>query len=476
VRIGIRFKLISSFILIIIIPIIVVIIVGNYIGLKYKNDPQLTEDLNTYISVPQVAITLIGNNFSKISDYNEFYTVLEPVIIKNEIDITVTDLNGLVLFDSKDKTASDRHIIKKIKLRETFNIGVNGSFGETVSTYNIIVADIKVGYAEITFKNNSKPQAALNKVFFFLILIIGSLIATFILCAILFTWLISRSILVPLKELNIAAENIMNGNLNFEIKYKKKNEMGRFNATFNMMRLKLKESLEKQACIENSRKELIASISHDLRTPITSIKGYVEGLQDGIVHDKEKYERYLSVIKEKSDKLDKLIDDLFQFSQLELGKMSMEFLEQDSNEMLEAIVNPIEMEFKDDQIRLFAQKPFASKRIIADKNRIAQVFDNILSNARRYVGKDGEIKINAVNEGKFIKIVIKDTGAGISHEDLPYIFDRFYRGEKSRSREFGGTGLGLAICKQIIEDHGGKIWVQSEIGKGTMFYFTLPVL
>ena len=312
--------------------------------------------------------------------------------------------------------------------------------------------------------------------YIYTIILIASLVLPFVLCAILFTWLISRSILIPLEELNNATDNITNGNLDFKIKYKKNDEMGQFCGAFEIMRAKLKESLEKQAAYENSRKELISSISHDLRTPMTSIKGYVEGLQDGIVHDKEKYDRYIAVIKDKTEKLDKLIDDLFQFSQLELGHLGMEYREQDSKKMLDTIVNPIEMELIDTAVKLSVDRPFPSAIVNADISRISQVFDNIINNAKKYAGENIEIKIKANIEANFIKIIIEDNGIGISYEDVPYIFERFYRGEKSRSREFGGAGLGLAICKQIVEDHGGKIWVQSKQGKGTAVYFTLPIL
>ncbi len=150
---------------------------------------------------------------------------------------------------------------------------------------------------------------------------------------VLFTWLISKSILVPLKNLNEATESISAGNLDFQLSYKKDNELGRLCAAFDTMRVKLKESLEKQAAYEKSRKELVADISHDLRTPISSIKGYVEGLQDGMAKDPQMFQRYLTVIQDKTHKLDRLIDDLFQYSQMELGKLSMDFSKQDSEEI-----------------------------------------------------------------------------------------------------------------------------------------------
>jgi signal transduction histidine kinase len=307
-----------------------------------------------------------------------------------------------------------------------------------------------------------------------ILVLIAALVIPFIFCACLLTWLISRSILTPLKALKSAANAIMEGNLDFTIEYRKNNEMGDFCAVFDLMRERLKESLEKQTAYERSRKELLASISHDLRTPMTSIKGYVEGLQDGIANDEVKRNRYFAVIKDKTEKLDKLIDDLFQFSQLELGHLEMSFKEQNSEEMLKAILSPIEMEFKDSGLNLTSKRPFPSVLVNADSDRIAQVFDNLLSNAKKFMAEQGEIEIDVKDDGDHITVAIKDNGPGISAEDLPHVFERFYRGEKSRSREFGGTGLGLAICKQIVEEHDGRIWAISQMGKGSTFYFTLP--
>lgn len=308
-----------------------------------------------------------------------------------------------------------------------------------------------------------------------ILILIVSLVIPFGICAAILTRLISRSFLVPLKELDTATKNIMQGNLDFKLSYKKKNEMGDFCAAFDLMREKLKDSLEKQAALEYSRKELIASISHDLRTPMSSIKGYVEGLQDGITHDKDKFNRYITVIKNKTESLDNLIESLFRYSQLEINDQKEAFCIRDSKELLETIVNPIEIEFADHPVQLEVIKPFPSVRLYANEGSIAQIFDNLISNAKRYVDEKGTITIEASVDNGYLKIAITDNGTGISPEDLPHVFDNFYRAEKSRSRNFGGAGLGLAICKKIIENHGGKIWVESTPYIETTFYFTLLI-
>ena len=335
----------------------------------------------------------------------------------------------------------------------------------------IIVPAVLMSISGVREKHTAPIEGAIGTNFLF---VIGFLAVAFGLCAYILARVITRRILLPLQELNAAAVQIMNGNLDVEIRNQYDDEMGRFSTAFNVMRARLKESLDRQSAYERSRNELIANISHDLRTPITSIRGYVEGLQDGIARDEQKFTRYLAVIKNKTDQLDRLIEDLFQFSQLESGQLAMDIRDLDSREFLEAMVAPLEMEFHDASMVLTVERPFPSRSIQVDSDRLAQVFENMIENAKKYADNPAEMTISARDEGDWIRIVIKDNGTGISEEDLPYLFERFYRGEKSRSRAFGGAGLGLAICKQIVEKHDGHIGVESRPGLGTEIYLMLP--
>ena len=297
----------------------------------------------------------------------------------------------------------------------------------------------------------------------------------FLVCAVIVGWIISANILKPLYELRSATDHIRSGRFDFALSYRKNDEMGDLCAAFDVMRHQLRVSLERQEQLEASRKQLIASISHDLRTPMSSIKGYVEGLQDGIIQDREKFHRYISVIKQKTESLDRLIETLFQYSQLDLIDPKETLRLHDSRELIESIVQPLEIEFADQPVRLEVKRPFPSVRLRADGSGIAQVFDNLIGNARRYVNPAGTITIEAAALGDELRISIRDTGTGIAEEDLPHVFEQFYRAEKSRSRHYGGAGLGLAICRKIIERHGGRIWAESTPHVATTFSFTLPV-
>lgn len=313
---------------------------------------------------------------------------------------------------------------------------------------------------------NSEPSGTM--------ILIMLLIVSYIMVAVMVSRFVVRHLLTPLNELSEAMKKIAKGELDFTVKYRNSDEMGEFCASFDSMRMQLKESLKKQTLLEKSRKELIASISHDLRTPISSIRGYVEGLEDGIVHDKERFNRYIAVIKNKTESLDNQIESLFQFSQLELNNSMFKLCKRNSAELLEAILNPYELEFANYDIRLEIVRPFPKVEVLANESSLSQVFDNLIANAKRYANDNGVITIQTNAKEQSLTVSISDNGIGISPEDLPHVFEHFYRAEKSRSRYYGGAGLGLAICKRIIESHGGQIWVESSPNEWTTFYFTLP--
>jgi len=161
---------------------------------------------------------------------------------------------------------------------------------------------------------------------------------------------------------------------------------------------------------------------------------------------------------------------------MELGNLKMNLELTDSRAMLEDIMNSVSMDLENKTMEIVVKRPFPSVRVRADIKRIAQVVDNILQNAVKYAENDGVIEVMATVDDGYLAISISDNGIGIAKEDLPHIFELFYRGEKSRSRHYGGTGLGLAICKNIVEQHGGKIWAESHLGEGTTISFTLPVV
>jgi histidine kinase len=288
------------------------------------------------------------------------------------------------------------------------------------------------------------------------------------------TYFVSKSITNPLKELDKAANEIKKGNLDYRINISCKDEIGEVAGSFEEMRIRLKKSLETQLQYEENRKELISNISHDLKTPITSIKGYIEGIRDGVADTPDKMHKYVNTIHAKANYMDNLINDLFLYSKLDLNKILFKFQSVDIVSYVKDSVEEISFDLDPSTAELRALVPQKSLIVSIDVQQLKRTIMNIVGNSLKY-RTDKKLKIDLIVTEAEEKIIIeiKDNGKGISSDSLPYIFDRFYRADVSRETVSGGSGLGLAIAKKIIEEHGGSIWVESEKGLGTSIFFTL---
>ena len=284
-----------------------------------------------------------------------------------------------------------------------------------------------------------------------------------------------RSIAVPLVKLKKATQNIKEGNLDFVLDVEGKDEFSELCQDFEEMRRRLKESTEEKSLIEKENRELISNISHDLKTPITAVKGYVEGIMDGVADTPEKMDRYVRTIYNKTNEMDHLINELTFYSKIDTNRIPYTFSKLNVEDYFEDCSEEVGLELETRGIALvYANYVEKDVMVIADGEQIRRVIHNIISNAIKYMDKPkGIIQIRIKDVGDFIQIEIEDNGKGIGPKDLPYIFDRFYRTDVSRNSSKGGSGIGLSIVKKILEDHGGKVWATSRLGIGTIMYFVL---
>ncbi|QDP40834.1 two-component system histidine kinase PnpS [Radiobacillus deserti] len=225
--------------------------------------------------------------------------------------------------------------------------------------------------------------------------------------------------------------------------------------------------------LEQMRKDFVANVSHELKTPITSIRGFAETLLDGAMDNDELRMQFLSIILKESERLQTLIHDLLELSKLDKADIKVQREQIEIKQLVEEIIPLAEQQAKDKRIELsfdFDQ----DTSIRGDSDRLKQVFINLINNALNYTSSGGSVKVKVANRGEWLDISVSDTGMGIPKEAVPRIFERFYRVDKARSRNTGGTGLGLAIVKHIVELHDGKIHVDSEVGKGTTFKLSFP--
>ena len=286
---------------------------------------------------------------------------------------------------------------------------------------------------------------------------------------------IYRSIAVPLVKLRNATRNIKEGNLDFVLEVEGNDEFSQLCQDFEEMRKRLKESTEEKILMDKENKELISNISHDLKTPITAVKGYVEGIMDGVADTPEKMDRYVRTIYNKTNEMDHLINELTFYSKIDTNRIPYTFSKLNVEDYFSDCAEELGLEMETRGIELvYANYVEKGVQVIADGEQIRRVIHNIVSNAIKYMEKPkGIIQLRVKDVGDFIQVEIEDNGKGIAAKDLPYIFDRFYRTDVSRNSSKGGSGIGLSIVKKIMEDHGGKVWATSRLGIGTIMYFVL---
>ena len=286
---------------------------------------------------------------------------------------------------------------------------------------------------------------------------------------------IYRSIAVPLVKLKKATKNIKEGNLDFVLEVEGNDEFSQLCQDFEEMRKRLKESTEEKILMDKENKELISNISHDLKTPITAVKGYVEGIMDGVANTPEKMDRYVRTIYNKTNEMDHLINELTFYSKIDTNRIPYTFSKLNVEDYFSDCAEELGLEMETRGIELvYANYVEKGVQVIADGEQIRRVIHNIVSNAIKYMEKPrGIIQLRVKDVGDFIQVEIEDNGKGIAAKDLPYIFDRFYRTDVSRNSSKGGSGIGLSIVKKIMEDHGGKVWATSRLGIGTIMYFVL---
>jgi len=304
-----------------------------------------------------------------------------------------------------------------------------------------------------------------------------SLLIILVLTHTLLTYFVSKSIVKPLGSLRQAAGRIKNGDLDFEVVVRGKDEIGQLGTAFEEMRLQLKRSIEMQLQYEENRKELISNISHDLKTPITTIKGYVHGLLDGVADSPEKTMRYMETISAKAEEMDRLIDELFLYSKLDLKRVPFDFEEVPMRMFAEDWAEEMQFELEKKGISWESDIRINDRDAVwMDRDKFRRVLGNVIGNAVKYMDKkERRIRLRGFREARNVILEIEDNGRGIEEEALKHIFERFYRTEQSRNSDTGGSGLGLAIAKQIVEGHSGEIDARSVPGEGTVIRIALPI-
>lgn len=291
-----------------------------------------------------------------------------------------------------------------------------------------------------------------------------------------FGYLMSRTITRGLSELMRGAEKIAAGDLTARVNVTTGDEVERVAVAFNDMAEKLQHAAAKQQELEQARRDVVAAVSHDLRTPLASLRVMIEAINDGVVSDEATTQRYLKSAQLQAENLSLLVDDLFELSQLDAGVMQWSVEPGSLRDLISDTLETMHVQAAEKNIKLSGWVDPSVDPVLMNSHKMQRVLYNLIQNAIRHTPADGTIFVEArqrEQDGQ-VQVDVIDNGEGIPETDVPRIFEQFYRGEKSRSRETGGAGLGLAIAQRIVQAHRGKIWVESKRGAGSRFSFTLP--
>ncbi len=348
---------------------------------------------------------------------------------------------------------------------------IDGSQKAMVKQVDIIFTDGLTGSAYIITTLASVMPQIRNMVAEIVVLILLVLIVVVLMISI---WIYS-GISRPIASLREAAARISAGDYDFTLEPQGDDEISQLCVEFEQMRQKLQETEAQKEKYDAENRELISNISHDLKTPITTVKGYVEGIMDGVADTPEKMDHYIKTIYNKANDMDRLVNELTFYSKIDTNRIPYNFTKLAVADFFDDCAEEVSIELKERNFRFsYMNRVSPDTVIIGDAEQLKRVMDNIIGNAVKYMDKpQGNIELRILDVGDFVQIEVQDNGKGIETKNLPHIFDRFYRTDASRSSATGGSGIGLSIVKKIIEDHSGRIWATSQIGRGTTVHFVI---
>jgi signal transduction histidine kinase len=464
-----------SFRLIVSFALVIIVIIGTVFFFTYRTTRGEISRIEERLQAAQDR--QVGIEMARYYQFAGTWNGVQPEVMQlaklYDSRIIMTDNAGIVLADSDNKLTgtiytakeSGRVVVTPLGRFER-SLGIGPSSTDSGQTSTPIIATGTAGFLYITHGsltdiNRTSLQITYRTIGRFFLW--GGLLAIAI--ALMLTFFLSRRILSPVKALTGATREFAKGNFSHRVDVQDEGEMGELASSLNTMA----ENLERN---ESLRRNMVADIAHELRTPLSHLRGYLEAVSDGLV---KLDDTTVTSLSEEASSLARLVDDLQELSLADAGELKMVFQPEDVSRLIMETVTVLQAKASVKNINIISDLPSRLPEVNIDGHRIKQVLYNLLDNAVTHTGTDGKITVTARQEGDYLNITVADTGEGIPAEDLPLIFERFYRVDKSRTRATGGTGLGLTIAKRLVEAHGGRIDVRSRPGQGTTFIFSLPV-
>jgi two-component system phosphate regulon sensor histidine kinase PhoR len=470
-RVRILWKFFAAFTF---LSVITAIILTSFLVVRLRNDVE--EKISQRL---ESNVILAGETFRKDfheDDISGIQNRAKTLATELHLRITVIDKQGKVLADSEKEPASMENHGNRVEFIEAVEKGLgestrlSGTLNYPMKYVAVRVTDGDkiIGVVRIAVPL-SEVQLELRPLYRAVIL--GAVAA--ICAAAIIAYLMARSISFPISRMRKTAEQIAKGEFSERVPVEGNDELADLASAFNTMADELQNKIEQLRQLDKVRTDFVANVSHELKTPLTSIRGFVETLEDGAIDDRDNARRFLAIIKKHTQRLGSIIDDLLRLSELESGGGI-----QKTTFDLKGLIDEVVMGFGHSLAAKHQNLTIASVvgdfAIRGDRDKLEQVFVNLIDNATKYTEEGGQIKVQLADNGDCVMITIEDNGIGIPKEDVERVFERFYRVDKARSRKVGGTGLGLSISRHIVLAHKGDICIDSELGKGTKVLVTLP--
>lgn len=480
-------RILITFLTIILLPIVLTatafVFIGGYLAKSQEEYGFKNSDYNVLIDPTQASRTISDEIFYEVKEkLRENPVKLEDISLLDSINARISDKSSYIivrknheLYYTGNELASSQ-IFDKLPGFEESNIDMEMDQSVYYDDMKKLVRQMDFYFidgSEGSFFVITRANPVISRTLFVDMAIAIMLILIF--TSMFLTRWISRGVFEPINQLNKAMQNIAEGNLEYMLPAKDDGEIGELYRNYEDMRLRLKESTDEKILAEKQNKELVSNISHDLKTPITAIKGYVEGIMDGVADTPEKIDKYIKTIYNKANDMDRLINELTVYSGIDSNRIPYHYHRINVAEYFGDCIEEVGLDLESKNIELnYSNLVSPDTVIIADPEQLKRIINNIIGNSVKYMDKEkGEIDIRILDEIDSIRVEIEDNGKGIAAKDLPNIFERFFRTDASRNSAQGGSGIGLSIVKKIIEDHGGYIWATSKEGEGTCMHFVM---
>jgi signal transduction histidine kinase len=443
---SLNFRLLAAF------TIVIIVIIGSVFFFTYRTTRSEIERFGERVDAMEDR--RVELELARFYQFQGTWEGVQPFVVQwgklYDRRIIVTDNDGIVVADSDEGTLGQQYTAENPGQPMAPMMGFGPSIGVLHVTRGDTM-DVNRAALQITYRTIGR---------FFLW---GGLLAIGI--AILLTYILSRRILAPVKALTLAAGQFGKGDFSRRVDFKDKGEVGELAQSFNAMA----DNLERN---ERLRRNMVADIAHELRTPLSNLRGYLEAISDGVVKADENTVRLLN---EEASSLSRLVDDLQDVSLADAGEIKLVTQSEEISGLINETVTALQAKAAGRGLTISVHQQSELPTVDIDSHRIKQVLLNLLENAIAHTGRGGSITVAAREQDDKVYISVTDTGEGIPPEELPLIFERFYRVDKSRTRATGGSGLGLTIAKRLVEAHGGTIEVKSQPGQGSTFTFAIPV-